>query len=234
MAAATKPWISRSGLSCLYRDPPLRADPARKCDPLHATFINGISSHVDDFDDFIPKNYIHATGAVASALLHMPAAARARLSQAFVLGFGHVTKTSSPWHYQTGWHITSTTSVFGAPRRRKVRKLPAEKLVWALSLAATQSAGVRETFGSMAKAMHPGRADKMAFSALLAGAALAGRGIEGRGFALVQSVDRDLRNCSTMENTTLDNTYKPYPTGIVIQPNRCLHPIFNEHDPIRR
>ena len=40
---------------------------------------------------------------------------------------------------------------------------------WALGLAATQSAGVRETFGSMAKAMHPGRAGQNGyFSALLA------------------------------------------------------------------
>ena len=136
-----------------------------KCDPLHATFINGISSHVDDFDDTIPKNYIHATSAVASALFAYasanPISGRDFL-QAFVLGFEVTSRVGNvvyPWHYETGWHITSTASVFGAAAAiGKLRKLPADKLVWALGIAATQSAGVRETFGSMAKAMHPGRA----------------------------------------------------------------------------
>jgi 2-methylcitrate dehydratase PrpD len=215
-----------------------------KCDPLHATFINGISSHVDDFDDTIPKNYIHATSAVASALAaYASASAISGLEflQAFVLGFEVTSRVGNvvyPWHYETGWHITSTTSVFGAAAAiGKVRKLPAEKLVWALGLAATQSAGVRETFGSMAKAMHPGRAGQNGyFSALLAenGFTSGAEPIEGsRGFAFVQSVDRDLSKLLDRlgeRYELLDNTYKPFPTGIVIQPtiDACIQ-IFREH-----
>src|SRR5580698_5843382 len=37
-------------------------------DPLHASLMNGISSHVYDYDDTTPKNYMHPTSPVASAL----------------------------------------------------------------------------------------------------------------------------------------------------------------------
>ena len=203
-----------------------------KCDPLHATLINGISSHVDDFDDTIPKNYIHPSSPVASALFAYasanPISGRDFL-HAFVLGFEVTSRVGNvvyPWHYETGWHITATAGVFGAAAAiGKVRGLSAEKMVWALGLAATQSAGVRETFGSMAKAMHPGRAGQNGyFSALLAenGFTSGEHSIEGsRGFAFVQSANRDLSKLLNQlgERYELpDNTYKPFPTGIVIQP----------------
>lgn len=217
-----------------------------KLDPLHATLINGISSHVDDFDDTIPKNYIHATSAVASAL--MAYASTTPVSgmdflQALVLGFDVTSRVGNvvyPWHYETGWHLTSTASVFGAAAAiGKLRKLPVEKLVWALGTAATQAAGVRETFGSMVKAMHPGRAGQNGyFSVLLAENGFTGSelAIEGpRAFAQVQSVGRDLTRLLDRLGAhyeILDNTYKPYPTGIVIQPtiDACIQ-IFREHKP---
>jgi 2-methylcitrate dehydratase PrpD len=217
-----------------------------KLDPLHATFINGISSHVDDFDDTLPKNYIHATSAVASALCAY--ASTAPLSgrdflQAFVLGFevtSRVGNVVTPWHYDAGWHITSTASVFGvAAAIGKLRALPTQKLVWALGNAATQAAGVRETFGSMAKAMHPGRAGQNGyFSVLLAENGFTGSEapIEGaRGFAFVQSSGRDLSRLFDKlgeRYELLDNTYKPFPTGIVIQPtiDACIQ-IHREHRP---
>ena len=39
-----------------------------RVDPLHASLMNGISSHVYDYDDTTPKNYMHPTSPVASAL----------------------------------------------------------------------------------------------------------------------------------------------------------------------
>src|ERR1700686_3723552 len=41
---------------------------AERMDPLHASLMNGISSHVYDYDDTTPKNYMHPTSPVASAL----------------------------------------------------------------------------------------------------------------------------------------------------------------------
>ncbi len=217
-----------------------------KCDPLHATFVNGISSHVDDFDDTTPKNYIHPTGPVASALFAYASAnaiSGSDFLHAFVLGFETTSRVGNvvyPWHYDAGWHITATAGVFGAAAAiGKVRRLPPERMTWALGLAATQSAGVRETFGSMAKAMHPGRAGQNGyFSALLAenGFTSSEAGIEGsRGFAFVQSANRDLSRLLDRlgeRYELLDNTYKPFPTGIVIQPtiDACIQ-IYQEHRP---
>ena len=215
-----------------------------KCDPLHATLINGISSHVDDFDDTLPKNYIHATSTIASTLFAYSSAkplSGRDFIQAFILGFEVTSRVGNvvyPWHYETGWHITSTAGVFGAAAAvGKVLGLSSQKMIWALGLAATQSAGVRETFGSMAKAMHPGRAGQNGyFSALLAnnGFTSGEQSIEGsRGFAFVQSVGRDLSRLLTglgERYELLDNTYKPFPTGIVIQPtiDACIQ-LHNEH-----
>src|SRR5277367_2817607 len=39
-----------------------------RADPLHAALMNGIGSHVYDYDDTTPKNYIHPSSPVASAL----------------------------------------------------------------------------------------------------------------------------------------------------------------------
>jgi 2-methylcitrate dehydratase PrpD len=219
---------------------------AEKLDPLHATFINGISSHVDDFDDTLPKNYIHATSAVASALFAYASATPITgcdFLQAFVLGFEVTSRLGNavtPWHYDAGWHITSTASVFGAAAAiGKLRALPVGNLVWALGNAATQAAGVRETFGSMAKAMHPGRAGQNGyFSVLLAENGFTGSEapIEGaRGFAFVQSSGRDLSRLFDKlgeRYELVDNTYKPFPTGIVIQPtiDACIQ-IHREHCP---
>ena len=47
--------------------------------------------------------------------------------------------------------------------------LSAQQMRWALGLAATQSSGLREMFGTMTKSFHPGRAAQNGmFSALLA------------------------------------------------------------------
>ena len=51
-------------------------------DPLHASLMNGISSHVDDFDDTTPQNYIHPTSPVASAA---GASGRSRRPRPFVI-----------------------------------------------------------------------------------------------------------------------------------------------------
>jgi 2-methylcitrate dehydratase PrpD len=217
-----------------------------KLDPLHATFINGISSHVEDFDDTLPKNYIHATSAVASALFAYASATPVTgcdFLQAFVLGFevtSRIGNIVTPWHYAAGWHITSTASVFGAAAAiGKLRALAVGNLVWALGNAATQAAGVRETFGSMAKAMHPGRAGQNGyFSVLLAENGFTGSEapIEGaRGFAFVQSSGRDLSRLFDKlgeRYELLDNTYKPFPTGIVVQPaiDACIQ-LHREHCP---
>ena len=95
-----------------------------------------------------------------------------------------------PAHYDVGWHMTGTIGVFGAAAGiGKLIGLNEQQMVWALGLAATQSAGLREMFGSMGKAFHLGRSAQNGYAAALlaqAGFTSGERSIEGpRGFAHV-------------------------------------------------
>lgn len=205
---------------------------SERLDPLHAALMNGISSHVHDYDDTTPKNYIHPSGPVASALLAY--ASTQPLSGpdfllAFILGFEAESRVGNavyPAHYDVGWHITGTAGVFGAAAAiGKLLALPVQNMVWALGLAATQAAGLREMFGAMGKAFHPGRSAQNGYAAaLLAREGFTGSeaGIEGpRGFAAVQAARYDLSKVTNQLGIDFDlreNTYKPFPCGIVIHP----------------
>src|SRR6516225_1386602 len=176
---------------------------SERMDPLHASLVNGISSHVHDYDDTTPKNYIHPSSPVASALFAYASVHPVRgvdFLNAFVLGFEAESRIGNavyPAHYDAGWHITGTAGVFGAAAAiGKLLNLSEKQMIWALGLAATQAAGLREMFGSMAKSLHPGRAAQNGYeSALLAQAGFTAgpHSLEGpRGFAAVTSRTYDL------------------------------------------
>jgi len=217
-----------------------------RLDPLHASLMNGISSHVEDYDDTTPKNYSHTSSPVSSALLAYASANRVRgrdFVEAFVLGFEAASRVGNvvyPAHYDVGWHMTGTIGVFGAAAGiGKLIGLNEQQMVWALGLAATQSAGLREMFGSMGKAFHPGRSAQNGYAAALlaqAGFTSGERGIEGpRGFAHVLAGTRDLSKITTRLGVDFDlreNTYKPFPCGIVNHPTiDGAIQIHNEHHP---
>ncbi len=207
------------------------------CDPLYAALFNGIGSHVHEYDDTLPKNYIHPSIPVASALFAYASANRdgnqivtgKEFLHAFILGFDVESRIGNavyPAHYDAGWHITSTTGVFGAAAAiGKLLKLDVRQMVWAFGLAATQAAGVREMFGSMAKSFQPGRAAQNGYtSALLAQRDFtAGEAaLEGpRGFAPVTASSYDLDKITYQlgeHYELLDNAYKPYACGLVVHP----------------
>jgi 2-methylcitrate dehydratase PrpD len=205
---------------------------AERMDPLHASLMNGISSHVYDFDDTTPQNYIHPSSPVASALFAyasvQPVSGR-DFVQAFVLGFEAESRVGNavyPAHYDAGWHITGTAGTFGAATAvGRLLGLDLQKMIWAIGLAATQAAGLREMFGSMGKAFHPGRAAQNGYTAAIlaeAGFTAGERGIEGpRGFAAVQAAHADLSRIADGLGSDYNlrrNTYKPYPCGIVNHP----------------
>ena len=203
-----------------------------RADPLHASLLNGLSSHVHDFDDTTPKNYIHPTSPVASALFAYASAnpvSGSDFMHAFMLGFeaeSRIGNSVYPAHYDVGWHITGTAGVFGAAVAiGKLLRLTEQQMIWAIGLAATQAAGLREMFGSMAKSLHPGRAAQNGYaSALLAreGFTAGEHSLEGpRGFAAVQAARYDLSKITAGLDVNWDlreNTYKPFPCGIVNHP----------------
>jgi 2-methylcitrate dehydratase PrpD len=205
---------------------------SERMDALHASLMNGISSHVYDYDDTTPKNYIHPTSPVASALFAYASVNKVSgrdFMEAFILGFEAESRIGNavyPAHYDVGWHITGTAGVFGAAAAiGKLLKLPKQEMIWAIGLAATQAAGLREMFGSMAKALHPGRAAQNGYAAALlaqAGFTAGEHSLEGpRGFAAVQAAKYDLSKITARLGEDFDlraNTYKPFPCGIVNHP----------------
>jgi 2-methylcitrate dehydratase PrpD len=201
-------------------------------DPLFASLLNGISSHVHDYDDTLPKNYIHASSPVASALFAYASVNKVSgpdFLHAFILGFEVVSRIGNatyPAHYDAGWHSTGSIGVFGAAVAvGKLLGLDAERMTYAIGLAATQAAGLREMFGSMGKGFHPGRSAQSGYMAAL----LAQKGFTSgrfplespRGFAAVTASKYDLNKVVDRLGIDFDlrvNTYKPYPSGIVIHP----------------
>jgi 2-methylcitrate dehydratase PrpD len=203
-----------------------------RLDVLHAALLNGISSHVLDYDDTHLKTIIHPAGPVASAALavaELKNLSGAELLHALILGIEvecRIGNSVYPEHYDAGWHITGTTGVFGAAAAvGKLLKLDVQKMTWALSLAATQSSNLREMFGTMTKSFHPGRAAQNgATAAFLAQAGFdsAEAGIEGRrGFGAILSTKQDYGEILDTLGRSWEaelNSYKPFACGIVIHP----------------
>ena len=201
-------------------------------DEMNAALLNGIGSHVHEYDDTLPQNYIHPSVPVGSALFAFASAnpvSGRDFVQAFILGFeveSRIGDAVYPAHYEAGWHITSTTGVFGAAAAiGKLLNLSTEQMVWALGLAATQAAGIREMFGSMAKSFQPGRAAQNGLTAARLAAAdfSAGeRALEGpRGFAPVTAREYDLSKITAglgQNFALMANAYKPYACGLVVHP----------------
>jgi len=200
-----------------------------RLDILHAALVNGISSHVLDFDDTHARA-IHPSAPVLPALLayaEWRAVSGKDLVNAFVLGVEaeeRVGLSVFPEHYNIGWHITGTAGVFGAAAAvGKLLGLTKQQMRWALGIAATQSAGLREMFGTMCKSLHPGRAAQNGMTAALLAEKnfnSSDRAIEAaRGFANVTSTRFDPRVITEglgERYEILSNMYKPYACGLVV------------------
>src|SRR4030095_15391109 len=120
------------------------------------------------------KTIIHPGAPVASAAFalaeHIGASGR-DLIDAVVLGADvacRVCNTIYPDHYDRGWHITGSTGMLGAAAAcARLIGLDARKTTMALGIAASQPIGVREQFGTMTKALHPGAAARAGLTAAL-------------------------------------------------------------------
>src|SRR3954470_16431101 len=110
-------------------------------------------------------------------------------------------------------------------------------MTWALGIAATQSSGLREMFGTMCKPFHPGRAAQNGMSAAFLASknfTSSERAIEApRGFAHVLATARNFDEITRGLGESWEvalNTYKPFACGIVIHPiiDGCIQ-LRNEH-----
>ncbi|MDT7713731.1 MAG: hypothetical protein QOG46_2634 [Pseudonocardiales bacterium] len=192
----------------------------------------GFAAHVDDFDDTDLETVVHPGAAVLGAVLSLAqwrGSSGADVLRAFTLGCEaemRLGRVMTPWHYDQGWHITGTCGVVGAAvAAGLLLRLDTDGLNRAVGLATSQTLGHREAFGTMLKAFHTGKAGA---NGVLA-ATLAARGVTApadalaapRGFLPVLSgtfeVDR-LVDGFGQRWLLDDNSFKPYPCGIVCHP----------------
>ena len=137
-----------------------------------AAFANGIAIHADDYDD---TQLAAAKDRVYGLLTHptapvLPAAlaigerdnrSGLEVLAAYQVGVEVETKIAeaiNPRHYDHGFHSTATMGTLGAAAAAaRLMQLDIEQTRCALGIAASQSAGLRENFGTMTKPFHPGR-----------------------------------------------------------------------------
>jgi 2-methylcitrate dehydratase PrpD len=205
---------------------------SERIDALSAAFLNAAGANVDDFCDTHTATVVHPTAPVAGALFSyagLRPVSGSDLLLAFVLGNevqARIGLAISPSHYSRGWHITSTCGVFGAATAiGKILGLDERRLVWALGIAAPQSAGLCECLGTPAKSVSVGNAARNGlWSALLAekgydGPAEPLAGVQGFYHALAEQADLSRITDRWGESWEIMATsYKPYPCGFVIHP----------------
>jgi 2-methylcitrate dehydratase PrpD len=144
-----------------------------KTAPRFAAFANGVAIHADDYDDTQlaaapDRVYGLLTHPTAPCLAAALAAGEARgLSGRDLLLAYHVgteieckiAEAIAPRHYQDGFHSTGTCGPFAAAAAAsKLAGADQATCARALSIAGSQSAGLRENFGTMTKPFHAGKA----------------------------------------------------------------------------
>jgi len=148
---------------------------------MNAALVNGMASHMLDFDDVHLRSRVHPSVPLWPAIVAL--AQRERLSgkrmlAAFVTGVemqSRIAVVMGEEHYREGWHNTATLGMFGATTAAALLLgLDQAQTCHAIGLCATQAGGLRAAFGTPCKPFHAGRAA----AAGIQSASLAKRGFE--------------------------------------------------------
>jgi len=202
--------------------------------PRFAALANSTAMHADDYDDTYHPTRFHPTAPVLSAVIaeaEQIGASGKDVLAAIAVGTEVSLKLShaiGKEHYLRGFHMTSTCGVFGATAGVcSLRRLPVDGTLRAIGIAGSESAGVRENFGTMVKPFHSGRAAENAVVA----ASLAAMGftssptiLEGdRGYFMTSAGSYDASELvgklgNPWNYVAKGVAIKPYPCGNLQQP----------------
>jgi 2-methylcitrate dehydratase PrpD len=220
-----------------------------------AALANGLAMHAMDYDDTqLSTNpasvyglLTHPTTPVlgaTSAIGEVVGAAGRDLLTAYVAGVEVACRTadaSNPRHYNKGFHSTGTFGALGAVAGAgKLLGLSREQLLRAFGIAASLAGGLRESFGTMTKPLHAGRAAEAGvFAARMA----------GEGFTAATNIleaNRGLYSASSdgYEPSRIEGklgrpfyfedpgiSIKPYPSGSLSHPGQdAVLELVREHD----
>src|ERR1700676_3351475 len=145
----------------------------KRTSPRFAALVNGISIHADDFDDTqlaAAKDRVyglltHPTVPVLPAIFAL-AERRVVTGKEWMLAYHvgvevecKIAEAIAPRHYQDGFHSTGSCGPFGsAAACAKLLKFDLSRTLNTFGLAASQSGGLRENFGTMTKPLQAGHA----------------------------------------------------------------------------
>lgn len=213
---------------------------AQRTDVASAAFVNCISSSILAFDDAHLATVTHPSGPVGAALLAFSENQKVSgqdFVNAFALGMELECRLSNllvlpPSNFNVGFYVTGMSGPVGvAAAIGNLIGLDAQKMNWAIGIAASQSSGFRSTHGTMTAHFRPGHAARCG----VWGAMLAANGFDSDEYALeadngfvdvyASSANVDLAVDGLGQHfEMLSNAYKPYPCGIVIHPtlDACL------------
>jgi 2-methylcitrate dehydratase PrpD len=215
--------------------------------PRFAALANASAMHADDYDDTYHPTRFHPSAPVLAAVCaeaEVAGASGEDVLAAFAVGTEislKLSHTIGREHYARGFHMTSTCGVFGATAGVcNVRRLPADATLRAIGIAGSQSAGVRENFGTMTKPLHSGRAAESAvFAAALAGMGFTSSStiLEGpRGWCMTGAGNYDAAQLvgklgNPWNYVAKRVAIKPYPCGNLQQPAMdALRDLVLAHD----
>ena len=158
---------------------------AKRASMVQAGLVNATAAHALDYDDFAFSNHPSAVlvpTVLAAADAH--GADGACMAAAYIVGYevwADLMLREKDLFYDRGWHPTSVLGPIGAAAAASVvLGLDEKRALHALALAASDSGGVFENFGTMAKPWHGGRAAAAGLNA----ASLAAAGLEASPTAL--------------------------------------------------
>jgi 2-methylcitrate dehydratase PrpD len=134
-----------------------------------AAMVNGMATHVLDYDDNVHYAMTHPSAVILPALLALAEeidASGRQVLEAWIVGLEVQVAIGlgiNRLHYDNGWHATSTVGTIGAAAAcGRLLGLDAEKMRNAISFGVSMASGVKAQFGTMAKPFHAGMAAKNA------------------------------------------------------------------------
>ena len=188
-----------------------------------AALVNGTAAHCLDFDDTYVKGVTHISAPVWAATLAVGeeiGTDEETLLRAYIAGFEAAARAGyglGELVTARGWHGTGVFGRIGAAAAASVLlELDAHAAVHALGAAATQAGGLTQSFGTMAKPFHAGKAAmdgviaaQLAKHGLIAAQNVldAGGGLDN---ALIQDRSAALRDADFSGWEILENSFKPY------------------------
>lgn len=203
-----------------------------RVDTQWAAFLNGISGHVEDYDDTHLVTVMHPGPVMVPAALAVAEERSATVGElliAMAVGTEVALRVGvglGPVHFDRGWHVTGTLGVVGAAvAAGRLAQAGTEEVIQALGLATTQAGTLRSALGTETKSYHCGHAAESGVEAAqlaALGFTAAVRGIEGRrGMAALatENADLDIMVSGLGERwELLANEAKPYACGVVSHP----------------